>query len=124
MTDELSTSSLVSHGLTWLVANGSSIGTVFLWLTKPLRDRLDRIEKEVFGDPRSSSAEIAGPAELTRRVADLEHELRALRDQLARTVTDDEFRGYISVANQKSEKLLETLGFIRGRLKGLRPDDD
>jgi len=123
MTDELSASSLISHGLTWLAANGSSIGVIFGWVTKPLRDRLERVEKEVFGDPRASSAEIAGPAELTRRVADLEHELRGLRDQLTRTVTDDEFRGYITVASQKGEKLMETLAFIRGRLKNLKEDD-
>jgi len=42
---------------------------------------------------------------------------------LTRTVTDDEFRGYITVASQKGEKLMETLAFIRGRLKNLKEDD-
>jgi hypothetical protein len=164
MADE---SVFLSHLATWVIANGTSIGTVLLWVTKPIRDkianfeeRLGQLEKalaapavfearlgaieKLFGDPRASMPDVASPAELTRRMRDLEEWqaeesnesrtvlrrdieetkrlLRELQQAMNHMVSDEEFRGYIAVTNQKTERIIESLGVIRGTLR-LRASD-
>lgn len=151
MSDEAS--NLLQHAMTWLAANGTSVGGILLWVTKPLRDKLnaldDRLGKleKVLGDPRSTlSPDILSPAELTRAVEELRDwreserdesrlalrrdidklnkELRDMQSNMNHLVSDEEFRGFVAVTTSKTDKILASVGWIRGRLGGTRPSDD
>jgi small-conductance mechanosensitive channel len=144
---------LLQHAVTWLAANGTSVGGVLLWVTKPLRDKLEGLDarlaklEKALGDPRTTlSPDVLSPAELTRAVEDLREwrekeqdesrlalrrdidklskDLRDVQTNMNRLVSDEEFRGFVSVTTSKTDKILATVGWIRGRLGGSRPSDD
>jgi hypothetical protein len=131
---------LLTHVATWVAANGSSVGAMLLWVSRPLREKLvaleDRLAKleKALGDPRSTlSPDVLSPSELTRaieelrgwREKDIDEVRRLVRDMQANLnhlVSDEEFRGFITATNAKTDKILETLGWIRGRLKSAGSD--
>jgi hypothetical protein len=53
---------LLTHIATWVAANGSSVGAILVWVSRPLREKLvvleDRLAKleKALGDPRSTRA--------------------------------------------------------------------
>lgn len=139
---------LLSNAITWLLANATSIGAIAQWVTKPLRDKLTQLGQEI-ADVRQDIREIKQklvdtPTNLGERLRELdlasascreEHgqkdkaledlveQLRELQQDLNKCVSDEEFRAYASVANLKMEKIVETLGWIRGRMGGSKSSD-
>jgi hypothetical protein len=132
---------LLSNAITWLLANATSIGAIAQWVTKPLRDKLMQLDERI----KSIEAKLTDtPTNLGERLRELdlgsercreEHgqkgkaledlvdQLRELQQDLNRCVSDEEFKAYVSVANGRMEKTLETLGYIRGRMGGSKASE-
>lgn len=117
--------------VTWLAANGSALGVVYKWLTRPLEEKialinreLEKLDKRVekvdgYVNPRASMVEhLPTVGELVRRLQELEEWRRDMDEFRASIVTDEEFRSYTALASSKLEKVVETLGWIKGRLGG------
>jgi len=125
------TASGLAYVLTWLAANGTALGVVYKWLTKPLEDKIAAINRELekvdkrfekidgYVNPRASMVEhLPTIGELVRRLEEVEQWRRDMEEFRASIVTDEEFRSYTTLAASKLEKVAETLGWIKGRLGG------
>jgi Skp family chaperone for outer membrane proteins len=132
---------LLSNAITWVLANATSIGAIAQWVTKPLRDKLTQLDERVkaietkLSDTPASLGERLRELDLgsercreeheqkEKALEDLVQQLRELQQDLNRCVSDEEFKAYVSVANGRMEKTLETLGWIRGRMGGGKSGD-
>jgi len=120
---------------TWLSANGTSLFAVYRWLTAPIEAKIVALDKKLeekvaaldkrvekvdgYVNPRASMVEhLPTVGELVRRLEELEQWRRDFDEFRASVVTDEEFRAYTTLASGKLEKLVETLGWIKGRLGG------
>jgi chromosome segregation ATPase len=130
---------LLQNALTWVVSNATSIGAILAWVTKPLRDKLKEHEEQIkalqailkdvpvdLGDrlrqlDRNETQCQDAREEIRRQLDDFLEQLRQVQQDLNQCVSDEEFKGYVAVSNQKIEKVVETLGFIRGRLGSSAP---
>lgn len=125
----------LSYVATWLIANGTSIAVVWKWLTAPIHEKIATLEKVIeaklatfdkrlekldgYVNPRASMVDGAPTvSELIRRVQELEAWRREYDEFRAEVVTDEEFRSYTTQFAGKIEKIVEALGWIKGRLLG------
>lgn len=128
-------SSALAYVGTWVVANGTSLLAVYRWLTAPIEAKIAALDKKLaeelakldkrvekvdgYVNPRASMVEhLPTVGELVRRLEELEQLRRDFEEFRASVVTDEEFRSYTTLASGKLEKLVETLGWIKGRLGG------
>lgn len=119
--------------VTWLLANGSAISVVWKFLTAPIHQKIETIEKyyaekfatydkrleklDGYVNPRASMIDSAPTvAELVRRVQELEAWQKEVDELKAELVIHEEFRAYTATVAAKLEKLSETLGWIKGRI--------
>jgi hypothetical protein len=128
-------STAIAYVGTWVVANGTSLFSVYRWLTAPIEAKILALDKKLeekvaaldkrvekvdgYVNPRASMVEhLPTIGELVRRLQELEQWRRETEEFRASVVTDEEFRSYTTLASGKLEKLVETLGWIKGRLGG------
>ncbi len=130
---------LLQNAITWLLANATSIGAILGWVTKPLRDKLSQLDDRLkavesrladtpgnlgerlreldLGSTRAQE-ELDG---LRRQLDDVLSQVREAQQDLSCCVSDEEFKAYVSLSSGKIEKMVETLGFIRGRMRPSTP---
>jgi len=122
---------------TWLVSNGTALGVVYKWLTRPLEEKIAAINRELekldkrlekidgYVNPRASMVEHTPTiGEVIRRLEEIETWRRDLDEFRGQVVTDEEFRSYTNLAASKTESILKSLGWIKGRLGGKEVSDD
>ncbi len=132
---------LLQQALTWVVSNATSIGAVLLWLTKPLRDKLKDLGEQIkeirqqlkdvptdlgarLRELDIASTRCKDEHEATRReLDDVVRQFRELQQDFNACVSNEEFRAFAAMSNAKIEKVLEHLGFIRGRMRSGPPSE-